>query len=159
LRLDVYQLRKPSFTTYPKEDPVKYLTMGLFGEAGEIANQIKKVLRDHGGHFTGELVAKIHDEIGDCLWYCSEICTVLGLALPHKFNVEPGSFYVLALRLSTSVGLLSTAVLASLKHDEIIVSIECVLEALASLALMTGITIEAAAEKNIKKITARKAAA
>lgn len=79
--------QKKAFTT--ANEPSKniyYMTMGMTGEAGEIANKIKKVMRD-------DATLDIHDiakEIGDVLWYCAGLCTVLNLSLDDvaELNIE-----------------------------------------------------------------------
>jgi len=58
-----------------------YPTLGLAGEAGEVANKIKKIVRDDGGEVTSEKRAEIEKELGDVLWYVSQIATELGLSL------------------------------------------------------------------------------
>lgn len=51
--------------------------LGLAGEAGELANEIKKVL--FHGHTPSP--DKIAEEIGDCLWYLAQIATDNGIDL------------------------------------------------------------------------------
>lgn len=46
-----------------------YAALGLAGEAGEIANKIKKVLRDGGGEPSTDVIAALLDEAGDAAWY------------------------------------------------------------------------------------------
>jgi NTP pyrophosphatase (non-canonical NTP hydrolase) len=61
---------------------LSYCTMGLAGEAGEVANKIKKALRgDYGEQIPVEKIREIGDEIGDVLWYATSICTILNLDL------------------------------------------------------------------------------
>jgi NTP pyrophosphatase (non-canonical NTP hydrolase) len=48
---------------------ISYCTLKLNGEAGEVAEEVGKALRDDGGQFTGERREKIKKEIGDVLWY------------------------------------------------------------------------------------------
>ena len=57
-----------------------YVGLGL-GEAGEVQGKIKKILRDNGGVVTGEVRMAIAKEIGDELWYLSQIATELQLFL------------------------------------------------------------------------------
>jgi NTP pyrophosphatase (non-canonical NTP hydrolase) len=58
---------------------LSYLAMGLSGEAGEVAGKIKKALRD--GHDRRTVIEGVGAELGDVIWYISEIATELGLSL------------------------------------------------------------------------------
>jgi NTP pyrophosphatase (non-canonical NTP hydrolase) len=58
-----------------------YCAAGIAGEAGEIANQIKKVMRDDKGVPTEERKAKVAKELGDVMWYAAAICNEFGLDL------------------------------------------------------------------------------
>lgn len=69
---------------------VMYLTIGLVGEAGEIANKVKKLYRD-GDSF--EARAELRKEIGDLVWYLVRLIDCLGFDLEmimeqnyHKLN-------------------------------------------------------------------------
>ena len=57
-----------------------YPTLGLVGEAGEVAEKVKKVIRDKNGLFDEESIAGIKKELGDVLWYLSNLCTELGFS-------------------------------------------------------------------------------
>lgn len=56
-----------------------YPTLGLSGEAGEIANKIKKIERDNGGVITDAVRETVKAELGDLLWYVARLGTELGL--------------------------------------------------------------------------------
>ena len=56
-----------------------YPTLGLVGEAGEVAEKVKKVIRDKNGIFDNESKLGIKKELGDVLWYISNLCTELNL--------------------------------------------------------------------------------
>ena|SRR3989344_9194133 len=67
-----------------------YPTLGLSGEAGEVADKIKKVLRDDGGMIKEETRLEILKELGDVLWYVAQIATELNLSLEEvaALNIE-----------------------------------------------------------------------
>lgn len=58
-----------------------YPTLGLAGETGEIAEKIKKIIRDKGGVVSEESQQEIKKELGDVLWYVSQIATELKIDL------------------------------------------------------------------------------
>ncbi|MCE2393807.1 nucleoside triphosphate pyrophosphohydrolase family protein [Candidatus Poribacteria bacterium] len=65
----------------PMNHPIVYPTMGLVNEAGEVAGKIKKIFRDQKGQITEEDRQSLKNELGDVLWYLTQICTELGLTL------------------------------------------------------------------------------
>jgi NTP pyrophosphatase (non-canonical NTP hydrolase) len=70
--------QKQAFTTATAESQnIYYITLGMTGEAGEIANKVKKVMRD-GKELDLE---DIKHELGDVLWYVAGLATVLGIDL------------------------------------------------------------------------------
>lgn len=58
-----------------------YPTLGLVGEAGEIANKIKKVIRDNNYELNDEIKYDLRKEIGDVLWYIAALCSELGVEM------------------------------------------------------------------------------
>jgi NTP pyrophosphatase (non-canonical NTP hydrolase) len=60
---------------------ILYGTLALNGEAGEIAEKVKKIWRDKGEAFTTEDAFDILLELGDCLFYITRIATELGFTL------------------------------------------------------------------------------
>ena len=80
----LYQKKACETAIFPKHKAMEYLTLGLTGEAGEIANKIKKLIRD--GATEEELIEKknqIGYEIGDVLWYCAVLAQEMGMNLGH----------------------------------------------------------------------------
>ena len=77
-----YQERSRATARYPEAgaNPI-YPTLGLCGEAGEVADKVKKVLRDQNGAFSPEVIAALELELGDVLWYVAQLATELGLDL------------------------------------------------------------------------------
>lgn len=55
-----------------------YVSLGLAGEAGEVAEKVKKLIRDHKGILTPEYAAEINKEQGDVTWYGANISRLLG---------------------------------------------------------------------------------
>lgn len=51
--------------------------LGLAGEAGEVADEVKKIV----GHGKRLNAGKLAEEIGDVLYYCAAACDVLELSL------------------------------------------------------------------------------
>lgn len=87
MELNHYQEEARTFAVYPdKGDNIVYPALGLIGEAGEVANQVKKVLRDDNGEVTNERFDKLADELGDVLWYIANEATELGTTLEHIAN-------------------------------------------------------------------------
>ena len=85
-----YQSAASRTALYPNRmNNLEYPTLGLAGEAGEVANIVKKIQRDHGGEINDEIRAKLLDELGDVLWYISACADELGLTLEEvaRFNV------------------------------------------------------------------------
>lgn len=73
-----YQVAACGTAIFPKETALAYLTLGLAGEAGEIANKAKKLIRD------GDNPAKraeITKELGDVCWYIAVLAQELGVNL------------------------------------------------------------------------------
>lgn len=58
-----------------------YPTLGLAGEAGEVAEKVKKILRDSGGAADEKKREEIEKELGDVLWYVAQIATEFNLPL------------------------------------------------------------------------------
>lgn len=72
-----YQQFCETTAVYPTERALEYLTLGLVGEAGEVANKAKKIFRDHAGKLTPDRARELVEEIGDVLWYVSELAGLL----------------------------------------------------------------------------------
>lgn len=77
-----YQEKSRKTALYPAVgNNFVYPTLGLAGEAGEVAEKVKKVIRDKEGVVDDETRALIQKELGDVLWYVSQIASELGLSL------------------------------------------------------------------------------
>ena len=58
-----------------------YPTLGLVGEAGEVAEKVKKVIRDKKGLFDDVSKKGLKKELGDVLWYVSNLCNEFNFSL------------------------------------------------------------------------------
>lgn len=90
MTLNEYQEHALETAIYPKDSRIIYPTLGLTGEAGEVADKVKKVIRDANKTFTPEIKAEIMKEIGDVLWYCATLSHDLGFSLDEvaQTNVD-----------------------------------------------------------------------
>ena len=82
MRLSDYQERSRATAVYPDAgDNLLYPTLGLCGEAGEVAEKVKKMVRDDGGVLSAERRAALSKELGDVLWYLAQLATEAELDL------------------------------------------------------------------------------
>ena len=73
MNIDEYADWTDETAIYPKGSALIYLTLGLNGEAGEVAEYYKKSIRDGTRD-----VNKIKKELGDVLWYWVRLCKAYG---------------------------------------------------------------------------------
>ena len=77
-----YQQNSKKTAIYPNVGSnFVYPTLGLAGEAGEVADKIKKILRDKNGQINDTDRQEISKELGDVLWYVAQMATELNLSL------------------------------------------------------------------------------
>jgi len=90
MTLNEYQEHALETAIYPAESRIIYPTLGLTGEAGEVADKVKKIIRDNHKEATPEKKAEIMKEIGDVLWYCATLSHDLGYTLDEvaQTNVD-----------------------------------------------------------------------
>ena len=85
-----YQQKAKATAKYPViGHGVIYPTLGLTNEAGEVAGKIKKVFRDKDGIISNETREALKAELGDVLWYLSQVATELHLSLDEiaEYNI------------------------------------------------------------------------
>ena len=83
MKFDEYQKRALS-TVLTSDDEFKDLlhwVLGINGESGEIAEKVKKIIRDKGGKVSAEDKQELAKEIGDVLWYLAVFAEDLGVSL------------------------------------------------------------------------------
>ena len=79
-----YQCFARDTAIYPNQGKVEgleYTIFGLLGETGEIANKFKKVLRDDDGKLSLTRREELIGEMGDVLWYLSNMAEELNVEL------------------------------------------------------------------------------
>ena len=82
MELNDYQRESRKTALYPEVGSnAIYPTLGLVGEAGEVADKVKKILRDKKGIFDKGSKDAIKLELGDVLWYISQLSSELGYEL------------------------------------------------------------------------------
>lgn len=79
--MNEYYKTARSTAIYPSTHSVVYPTLGLTGEAGEVSDKVKKIIRDKGGVFTNQDRLDIVKELGDVLWYIANAAGDLGYTL------------------------------------------------------------------------------
>lgn len=105
MTLDEYQVKAKSTAVFPTclvdsvtqngivtQRPANFVypALGLAGEAGEVADKYKKIIRDNHGVFTIEDKESIAYELGDVLWYVAVLADDLGYSLDKigEMNTE-----------------------------------------------------------------------
>ncbi len=82
MTFEEYQKESRKTAVYPEVGKgFVYPALGLAGEAGEVAEKVKKIFRDDGGEVSPEKKEEIRKELGDVLWYVAQIATEFGLKL------------------------------------------------------------------------------
>lgn len=95
-----YEFEMKTFNEYEEEamntavydGEVIYPTLGLVSEAGEVADKIKKMLRDEdvdlGFEMSEEQRKAVALEVSDCLWYITALASDLGYSLEDIANMN-----------------------------------------------------------------------
>jgi len=86
INFEKYQEAARSTRVPAGDNPLIYSTLGLTGEAGELANKVKKILREDANR--AELIEGIKEEMGDVLWYLSAMADDLGVTLEDIANIN-----------------------------------------------------------------------
>ena len=77
-----YQEKAWQTAVYPeKGNNIYYPALGLAGEAGEVCEKIKKVMRDDNNQITPIKKEQLNKELGDVLWYVATMCTELKISM------------------------------------------------------------------------------
>jgi NTP pyrophosphatase (non-canonical NTP hydrolase) len=80
-----YQRKTGETAFYPRDAKTAlcYLSLGLCGESGEVAEKLKKIIRDSDSEMelSAEQKQNIAKELGDVLWYVAQLSGQLGFDL------------------------------------------------------------------------------
>ena len=83
LSLNEYQMAAMAFKD-PEQGDLNYSVLGLNGEAGEVADAVKKL--NYHGHSISQ--SGLIEELGDALWYIASIAHDLEVSLSDVANVN-----------------------------------------------------------------------
>lgn len=80
--LDVFHKHAMSTRTAETLGDARYIypALGMNGEAGEVAEKVKKVIRDRKGEWDSETKRLTALEVFDVIWYCMAMLQDLGYA-------------------------------------------------------------------------------
>ena len=82
MQLNEYKTEAMKTAIYPNQGKnIYYPTLGLVGEAGELSNKVKKVMRDDNDKITEERKQELIKELGDVLWYVACLSTEIKVKL------------------------------------------------------------------------------
>ena len=82
MQFSEYATVADSTAVYPNRgDNLAYAVFGLCGESGEVAEKVKKLIRDKGGVVDDEFRAALKKELGDVLWYIQACCHELDFTM------------------------------------------------------------------------------
>lgn len=90
-QFEQYQTIVEESAIYPKEFGILYPVLGLNGEAGEVAEKVKKLIRDKDyKNPDSETIESVIKELGDCLWYLTMAAKEYGYTLEDvaKMNAD-----------------------------------------------------------------------
>jgi NTP pyrophosphatase (non-canonical NTP hydrolase) len=89
--LNYYQTCALETAVYPGQGAnFAYPALGLVGEAGEVADKLKKVIRDNDGVLTDPVRDAVAKELGDVLWYLAVVAYEMDYDLEEiaRMNID-----------------------------------------------------------------------
>ncbi len=93
MTFEEYEAFCKKLALYPKTPTVAgrsivYPVLGLVGEAGEIAEKVKKLLRDKNDTLDEAARREIGKELGDVLWYLCRCAAEFGFSFEEIANMN-----------------------------------------------------------------------
>ncbi len=179
MNLSEYQAkaRETAYTYLQVENSqIIYPALGLVGECGEVAEKVKKLIRDSNNVMTDKRAAAITKELGDCCWYLANICCDTKLDLEMIYDMRGSSiqhktrqldYYQLAIHMNRHAMGIATALerlyyeskcnLGMMsKYTEIPQHMSNVLACIEEFARRLGATLEDVYVANIENLAGRK---
>lgn len=91
--LNEYQEFASKTAIFPEGCGLSYCALGLNGEAGEVAEKIKKMLRDDDGKLSEEKRGEVKKELGDVMWYLSQMCRLCDTTMEEVAQMNIDKLY------------------------------------------------------------------
>ena len=91
MEISEYQDACAKTAVYPDiGNNLPYTVLGLCGETGEVAEKVKKLLRDKDGRIDDEFSQEILKELGDVMWYLAAVCNELRISMNYvaRHNID-----------------------------------------------------------------------
>ena len=89
LTANSYQTQALQTAIYPDQgNNLVYPALGICGEAGEVAEKVKKLIRDEGGVLTDPVREKIALELSDVCWYLAVLAYELDFTLEEVMQMN-----------------------------------------------------------------------
>ena len=171
MNITEYQKLARSTAVYPKiNDNLLYPTLGLMGEFGEVAEKLKKAIRDDNYVITDAKKTDIIKEVGDVYWYIGAVASEAGIEL-EEISFNDQSFHIDNLDIYQSLFFLHGSVNSIAQHCRIILSgneysefakpylkqiLQSFVEELNRFLKKIDINMEQVLETNIAKLLDRK---
>ena len=81
MKISEYAEAAAETAIYSHTHAILYPALGMAGEAGEVANKVKKIIRDGVNKQPDDWREQIAAEIGDVLWYCAALARDINIPL------------------------------------------------------------------------------
>jgi NTP pyrophosphatase (non-canonical NTP hydrolase) len=167
MRPNDYQSAARGTAIYPASVTVFYPALGLAGEAGELANKLKKTLR--GDSKLADKLDDLRAELGDVCWYIAGLASDCGIILETvcvraAAQKKPeGDLYSLSLKLLGQCGMVASLAdgyrsngANDLQRQFIEARLQDIVAIVTVMAEMMGTTFEKVCADNAAKLANRK---
>lgn len=168
-----YQIEAKLTAVYPmsgKAQGLVYTTLGLNGEAGEVAGEVLDYFMAPS-LMNDEVRTRIVKELGDVLWYLAMTATELNFNLNVLVDTDMEAFFTTTLaweclRLNKTTGRVAELVKKAIRDDDgqvsedrrdrIAIELQATLRALRGVCFLLGVELLEVAQANLDKLVRRK---